>query len=456
MSLMEYNKRHHSDLVLTVRIDTMEERVLTLHLHRVILIASPVFTMLLDKIPGTTRLNVYVDEESDLAALQLMLKCMYCTNSSNPLIYLPGDDADVTLLLRAFRLGDEYQLPDPCMAMLHSFLSNVDVSGFDYASIAELYSSVPASVFDNPRLADLQASSWGQRLVQLFGDVYNLISDQWDITIAPIGAINIWEEFCKLPYAAVLAWARRDDLKSSEDSVLYLMSCWINEKGGAAAYSRQYLTELACSIRVNNLSQFYLQFVMPNLKWISSGVSDYEKLLSLLQLRRGSTSASTSDPDGWEGPPAWMKPARVMQFGSTVKQDAEFELGAVEFDRLQQDESLSLPVAPDCIFYLVELKKHIVGDRCTLNVTLTQDNKQLECMGIDRNVCSGWPSIYTARVLMGGACVAKLDRTCYGPTGICDICQRSGATVRDIVEPLLDGEGHTTITIEMLNRKNWI
>ena len=388
-------------MVLVVRTNINPEvgpPALSLDLHKVIMSSSPAFDMLLGRTPFETHLKTQVElrvEEADLAALQLMIQCMYSPVS------LPGDmigAGDAVVLLRAFHLGIMYQIPNACMLLICTFMAALDFSQVDSTKLMELYGSVPIPIYEDPHLHEFMGRM-ELRLVQLFGD-----------TRAVITQPQLMEQFCRLPSAAVLAWSLNEDLKLvtedvTEDSVLYILSRWVKSQD-AEALDRGFLDQLISrGVRVRYLSPFYLHFVLPNLDWIP------RSNLSRIQQMQFQQCYSPSQPVMvYEDSCRWLRQRRrfispAMEETTSVK----FVLGTDLPDSLQRNDGSWMfqeTVYQDGRFYGVRLfteSGRFQNQSLVLSVELSDNTSiELERMGMARGMAQSLLSKYTAKVVIGG------------------------------------------------------
>ena len=227
-----FNQKELSDVVLRLVIVEMVEDPPTgslkrvrsaepdetrlLFLHKFALYASPYFKSRLqrwealaavDALPegqgpssSTSRSElveqVLIREGESLAAAEIALKCLYGGG-------LPGSMLlfEARLLLQAYCMADKFKVPAPCMEPIVAALSALPTEALDLAMLSETF-CMPRELLQAVPLRPLLRACV-ERLVQLFGDVPDVIVDE--------GGLR--QQFCALPFAAVRMWARSDKLK---------------------------------------------------------------------------------------------------------------------------------------------------------------------------------------------------------------------------------------------------
>ena len=368
---------------------------------------------------GGTALVEHV-EEGELEAVELLLKSLYS----------PGVPKEAQengrLLLQMYRLADKYDLPAVFLEPVVSALSAFKSGDIDLSLLSEFY-SLPAGLLEASSLRPFIKSCQG-KLVEFFGVVPGVIEDQ-----------GLKLQFCTLPHAAVLAWMEANTLKvHSESCVLLLLSAWVKAQ---PTCSSQQLELLACSIRVRHLSPFYLNCVLPDLKWFQEGCAAAElavvPLLRTLQLQ-----AANPDVDigarCWrdlKGPAAWMDKKR---HAAPILSTKHFDLGPTELATLATMRSYSSDSTYlNGVFYKLFAKVHDVkGGGVTLGVSLAVDSESsLNIWDEDQPLL-----LEMSLRLSHGRIKKTVDRISRigEPWSHKNFLNKSGATLMELVAPFLE------------------
>lgn len=136
------------------------------------------------------------------------------------------------------------------------------------------------------------------------------------ITDCPLYRTQQW---LRLPYAAVLAILTSDKIfTDSEDTVLMLLSWWLEEHEGKKCTASEELSKLQGAIRYSRLSAAYLTQAVPHLSRLCVG----EKyMLELLEVQSWEAKSAAPFPEqllqDLSLPAGWLKPAR--QSNSSLK-----------------------------------------------------------------------------------------------------------------------------------------
>ena len=363
-------------------------------------------------------------EECELEALELLLKCLYKAE-------VPKEAwSNIRLLLQMFRLADKYEVPAACLQLVLSALAAIETKGIDLPLMSEVY-SLPLGLLEVPLLQNIVAAC-KRRLVELFGNVPAVIID-----------LEQRRQFCALPYAAVLAWLRSDDLEvHSESCVVFLLSAWLNNKGPTCSPDQQ--KEFAHNVRVAHLSDMYLHCVLPDSEWFmkhcDSGAIGVLRALQLRKCRPDADCRTTR-----MGPPSWNSGKRK---GTAIPESTDIVWKLEPKDIMELDASDSPSVvfnSPNStylngVFYRLRAQKVEAANNeaaVTLGLYLCLDAKAMEAtFGIwdcNRHPClyGGELSVSTAMKRMGPVVTSNPD------WGFKDILGRSAATIAELVSQLL-------------------
>ena len=375
-------------------------------------------------------------EECDLEAVELLLKCLYKVELSEEA------RGNGQLLLQVYCLEDKYKIPAACMEPVLAALSAFQAKDIDLALLLHVY-SLPDQLLEAASLLEI-AAVCKQKLLLLFGDVPAMIIDA-----------ELRQQFCALPYAAVLAWLRSDDLKvHSESCVLLLLTAWVRSEDNSAC-SPEQLEQLAHSVRVKHLSATYLHGVLPDLKWFQDCCSEDARFLSALNME----TATGRRCFGWTGPASWIA---VQRSGTAMPESAiiAWDLGSDELEGLDAaaDAGLYSPTGAylnGVFFGLVlrteEAEEEVEGvdvEGITLGMYLAVNtvkmNRILGCWGKDKIFC-----LFKAELWGGGEFGLGLDDLeSHAQFGSHDILHRSGATIAELVAPsLVEGRLHLKAVI---------
>ncbi len=134
-------------------------------------------------------------EEDQLEAAEMVLRCMYEGGK------LPAQaQAHGQLLLRMYRIADKYQLQPCCMEAIAGGLSALQPEQLDKRMLSAVF-GLPTALYRSDHLESLREKC-ADKLVETFGDVPAVIKSD-----------DLKEQFCALPYEAVLTWLK---VRSSE------------------------------------------------------------------------------------------------------------------------------------------------------------------------------------------------------------------------------------------------
>ena len=309
-------------------------------------------------------------------------------------------------------------------------LSVIEAKDIDLTLLSYAY-SLPAGLLESPPLEKI-AAACKHKLVELFGDVPSVITNP-----------EQRRQFCALPYAAVLAWLRSDDLEvHSENCVVFLLSAWVNSKENSEC-STDELRLLAHSMRVTHLSPTYLHSVLPDLKWFRESCSGDAKFLRASLVKAGHGGAACLPG---EGPAAWIADKRK---GTAMPAsiDLEWKLGAgdiLELDGPPINRSVFSPSKAylNGIFYELQAQKFAKAEgdpaAVTLGVYLRVDS------GSMRSVLDFWdpvgqPCLFRAELWASGRALQQLHHVYTGSSlGTVNLLGRSGATIAEVVAPSLN------------------
>ena len=260
-------------------------------------------------------------ETDKLDAMEKLLRLMY---SQKVPVGTP-----IELLLQMLRLADCYQAVS-CMQLLLTHLATAGKHAIPLNLAAQLF-SMPA-------------------IVQTCLAFKSLCSEvAVSITVMCLSAViqsdDLRQQFCKLPHAAVLAWAESDRLQvQSENCVVYLLSAWVKaqQQQGGQGVSAAQLDQLAHQVRVLQLGLANQFFVLPNLKWFKccSSMAHWNTLMAYKGMTSTGKPVYPSQAFGrdcepewqWDGPAAWVAGPRPLL--PAAPRSLKWDLGPEELQQL--------------------------------------------------------------------------------------------------------------------------
>ena len=238
--------------------------------------------------------------EDEVEAFDLLLRLMYGAK-------VPEEAAgDAVLLAKAYMAADMYCIPR-CSDVLAAALCSLPAEDLDLDAVRALCSLPEGRAHLQPLMAKC--------VVQVYGNVP-----------ATVSCDKLRQQFCSLPYDAVLAWLKADNLTvHSENCVVFLLSAWVASTHHSNPVEQE---ELARHVRVPHLSPLYLHCVLPKLTWFKA--PDILEALPLLAFMKMYPDAEVPDL-----PPAWQAVPRTHS-GMPSNLTLEWEIGD---DELQQLDS---------------------------------------------------------------------------------------------------------------------
>ena len=247
----------------------------------------------------------------EVQAMELLLNLMYSPKMPDP---LPAPELLSICLRLADRLGALH-----AMDLLLSSLAAVTANTADYACLVQAC-SLPLGAWHRPACEPLTQAA-RTAATRLFGNVPAVIRNS-----------QLRQQFCALPFPAVLAWAQADELEvHSENCVVFLLSVWVAAQRQAAAAgksdiapaalepSAEQLEQLAHQVRVFHLGPAYLHSVLPSLDWFKSCKSFQQHYPTLLTYKQHGLKLHQILPErqhktdgNWKGAEAWVaRPRRA-------------------------------------------------------------------------------------------------------------------------------------------------
>ena len=177
------------------------------------------------------------------------------------LMYCPKVPADIPpeQLLKVLQLADRCQAAQ-CSELLLTHLGGLGKGAISYSMAVQLFSMPPllTRLQEHASFKDLTRCCQDV-VVERLGDVSAVIQDS-----------QVRQQFCALPFAAVLAWAGSDQLQvHSENCVVHLLITWVATQEGqeGQAVTAAQFQQLAEQVRVLHLGPAYPYSVLPNLDW---------------------------------------------------------------------------------------------------------------------------------------------------------------------------------------------
>lgn len=309
-------------------------------------------------------------EAWQLAAMDLLLRLMYGQQVPQ--------DASSELLLQVLALADRYQAFDSASTVLdHMAWSSKHINS---PGLLQHVGGVPAAIQALPvfQLLMVQCHSAAASILkgtdtsdqgdQVVAARQFVISRYRDVP-AVIKSPSLKAQFCNLPFAAVVAWARSDELRvHSENCVVHLLSTWLQAQPTepsdddsmdederdqqAAALSRlqcRRASLLAEQVRVLHLGRCYQHLALPSAKWFHESNSCKTHLPMLLAAQgvckgRRVIPAPVWGPDGraysarelfaWCGPDQWLEAPRTACGASDSERVFDWLLTTAEVEAL--------------------------------------------------------------------------------------------------------------------------
>ncbi|KAJ9530329.1 hypothetical protein QJQ45_000701 [Haematococcus lacustris] len=184
--------------------------------------------------PPTPFLEETFDSQAECDAARLVVRCMYEGE-------LAEEVKDPLTLARVCRVAERWAFPSLCSSCLQR-LADLPPSQLPAEQLVLVLQTLPDSCALLP-----EHKGWQKlvlyRILSLFGDVHAVITNA-----------QLRGYFQQLPFAAVEQWAGSKELTvDSENSVVELLSLWVDGPGGRAC-SHHQRQQLSCLVRVQHLS----------------------------------------------------------------------------------------------------------------------------------------------------------------------------------------------------------
>ncbi|KAL6761427.1 hypothetical protein V8C86DRAFT_857917 [Haematococcus lacustris] len=199
--------------------------------------------------PPTPFLEETFDSQAECDAARLVVRCMYEGE-------LAEEVKDPLTLARVCRVAERWAFPSLCSSCLQR-LADLPPSQLPSEQLVLVLQTLPDSCALLP-----EHKGWQKlvlyRILSLFGDVHAVITNA-----------QLRGYFQQLPFAAVEQWAGSKELTvDSENSVVELLSLWVDGPGGRAC-SHHQRQQLSCLVRVQHLSPAYALGRLPWVAWFA-------------------------------------------------------------------------------------------------------------------------------------------------------------------------------------------